>query len=45
MSAEVVGIIAERIKAIGTLSASDVNSFRNTMRIADFKKIEKELAR
>lgn len=45
MSAEVVGIIAERIKEIGTLSASDVNRLRNTMRIADFKKIEKELAR
>lgn len=45
MSEEVVSTIANRIKTIGTLSASDVNSLQNTMRVADFKKIEKELAR
>lgn len=45
MSNDTVGIIANRIKIIGTMTASDANRLRNTMRIADFKKIESELSK
>lgn len=44
MSAEVVGILAKRIKELGTLTASDVNRMRNTLRITDLKKIEQAIS-
>ena len=45
MSNDTVGIIANRIKTIGTMTASDANRLRNTMRIADFKQIESQLSK
>ena len=45
MSSETVGIIADCIKKIGTLNPAEVNRLRNSMRIADLGKIEKELSR
>lgn len=44
MSNEVVGIIADRLKKCENLTPSDINKLKNTMRIADLKKIEKAIA-
>lgn len=44
MSNEVVGIIADRLKGCGELTPSDITKLKNTMRIADFKKIEKAIS-
>lgn len=44
ITTEVVNILAQRIKELGTLTTSDVSRLRNVMRIADLKKIEAVLA-
>lgn len=44
MSNEVVGIIADRLKKCEELTPSDITKLKNTMRIADLKKIEKAIA-